>query len=152
MTSKQKSLLSRLCAAVLALLGFASCQEIIGNFRDEYGSPTMDYKIIGTVSDEEGNAISNIRVTTSDRDTLFSNEKGKYETRIFERRYFFPSLVFEDIDGDANGGTFLSDSVSKQEVWESPRKQLQKGDGNWYKGTYEYTVDVTLKKQEKIED
>lgn len=151
MTSKQKSLLSRLCAAVLALLGFASCQDIFNNFRDEYGSPTLNYKVIGTVTDDEGNAISNIRVTVSREDTLFTNDKGMYETQIYNsgiRRY----LVFEDVDGDAGGGTFLPDTIKDDAVWESLRKWVPKNDGDRPLGAYEYTVDVTLKKQGKIED
>ena len=151
MTPRQKNLLSRLCAAVLALLGFASCQEIIGNFRDEYGSPTIIYKIIGTVTDEEGHAISNIRVTVSREDTLFTNDKGMYETKIYDGRTT-PCLIFEDVDEDAGGGTFLPDTIKDDTVWESPRKWLPKNDSDRPLGTYEYTVDVTLKKQEKIED
>ncbi|MBR4778482.1 MAG: radical SAM-associated putative lipoprotein, partial [Bacteroidaceae bacterium] len=49
MTPKHKSLLSRLCAAVLALLGFASCEKF-NDVRLEYGTPSVDFKVKGTVT------------------------------------------------------------------------------------------------------
>ena len=48
-------------------------------------------------------------------------------------------LIFNDIDGEANGGTFKSDSVCMKDM---ESKQIKKGDGNWYLGTYEYNMEI----------
>ena len=55
-------------------------------------------------------------------------------------------LIFNDIDGEANGGTFKSDSVCMKDM---ESKQIKKGDGNWYLGTYEYNMEIKLSKEDK---
>ena len=44
--------------AILGLLGFAACGDDPGLGLCAYGSPTADYKYMGTVTDEEGNPIA----------------------------------------------------------------------------------------------
>ena len=173
MTPRQKNLLSRLCAAVLALLGFASCEHI-WDVPVEYGTPSVNFKVKGTVTDEAANPLEGIRVivrTNYDNfpnprqsyvdnlgryhqyggdDTLYTDARGRYESQEWEGVALASQKVyFDDVDGNAHGGMFLSDSV---QIKNAPNRQYQKGDGYWYNGGYEYTVDVTLKKQEKIED
>ena len=172
MTSKQKSLLSRLCAAVLALLGFASCEKI-NEIRCEYGTPSMDFKVKGTVTDESSNPIEGIRVivrTDFDNrpdprqsyvddlgryhqyggdDTLYTDARGRYESQEWKTVALASQKVyFDDVDGDAHGGTFLSDSV---QIRNAPNEQYKKSDGHWYNGGYEYTVDVKLQKKKEVQ-
>ena len=168
MTSKQKSLLSRLCAAVLALLGFASCEKF-NDVRLEYGTPSVDFKVKGTVTDEASNPLEGIRVivrTEFDNhpnprqsyvddlgryhayggdDTLYTDVKGRYESHELNAISIASQKVyFDDIDGAAGGGAFKSDSV---QIKNAPNEQYKKGDGHWYNGGYEYTVDVQLQKK-----
>ena len=168
MTPKHKSLLSRLCAAVLALLGFASCEKF-NDIRCEYGTPSVDFKVKGTVTDETSKPLEGIRVivrTNYDNfptpqesfvddlgryhvyggdDTLYTDVKGRYESHELNSVFIASQKVyFDDVDGGKNGGAFESDSV---ELKTAPNRQYQKGDGHWYNGGYEYTVDVQLQKK-----
>ena len=165
MNTKQKTFLSRLCAAVLALLGFASCEHI-WDAPSEYGCPSVDFKVKGTVTDAEENPLKGIRVivrTNFDNlpdsrqsyvddlgryhvyggdDTLYTDANGRYESHELNTVSIASQKVyFDDLDGDDNSGTFLSDSV---ELKTAPNKLYKDGDGHWYNGGYEYTVDVQL--------
>jgi hypothetical protein len=54
-------------------------------------------------------------------------------------------LIVEDIDGEANGGEFISDTL---DVDFNKAVQTKEGDGRWYGGVYEITQDVKLKKKQ----
>lgn len=141
--------------AVLTLLGFASCTD-----PTEEDIPDMDYKIIGTVTDEAGTPVEGIRVVIPnvayDRnrnclvsDTLFTDSKGQYVSP--KHNGTFPAregMLFDDVDGEKNG-LFLSQSLTPEDVLNAPSKLVKKEDGNLYDGVFEYTVDVTLKKQQE---
>ena len=155
MKPSRLSLISRLCMAVLSLLGFASCDEPMC----EYGCPNRDFKITGTVTDVEGTPIEGIRVILPEtgydyelkqsvNDTVFTDAKGQYITNEHNACLIVAGggIFFDDVDGDAHGGTFASDSIASQDVNNAPSKQYKKGDGNWYEGGFEYTVNKTLKK------
>jgi len=168
MKPEKKTFVARLCAAVLALLGFASCERIWDS-REEYGVPTVDFKVMGTVTDEDANPIEGIRVIVRREfdnwpspkqsyvddlgryheyggdDTLYTDAKGKYESIVLESVAVGGQKVyFDDIDGADKGGAFKSDSVL---IKDAPNKLFKQGDGHWYKGGYEYTVDVELQKK-----
>jgi hypothetical protein len=51
-------------------------------------------------------------------------------------------VVFEDVDGEANGGLFAADSISSDAM---AKEKVKKGDGNWYEGGYELTANAKLK-------
>ena len=149
------TLISRLCMAVLAMLGFGSCENLL---RCEYGTPNSDYKIIGTVTDTEGTPIEGIRVVVPytgydyehgypTSDTLYTDVKGTYATPEHNDMTVAENgMIFEDVDGEKNG-SFLSRTLTHEEVRNATHQQYKKGDGHWYSGGYEYTVDVTLDKQ-----
>lgn len=159
MKPTHRTLIARLCAAVLALLGFASCDYIIDG-PVEYGCPNMDYKISGTVTDEAGAAIEGIRVVIPnvdydyDRncyvgDTLFTDRKGYYVSpQHNDMSPAHDGMLFEDVDGEKNG-KFLSLTLTPEQVRNAPNKQVKKGDGHWYDGGFEYTVDVKLSSPKK---
>ena len=50
-----------LLGLLMGLLGFTGCGKI-GVFRDEYGCPTADFKLVGDVKDAKGKGIEGIRV------------------------------------------------------------------------------------------
>ena len=156
MTPKHKSLLSRLCAAVLALLGFASCEKF-NDIRCEYGTPSVDFKVKGTVTDADEKPIEGIRVVIrrpynpyisrsqqDGGDTIYTNAEGKYESPIItDMSVQLKKAYYDDADGAA-GGEFASDSV---EIYKAPKTQFKEASGAWYDGGFEYTVDVQLQKR-----
>ena len=64
---KTNKWMTRLLSGALVALGFTACDdENNGDYPDdyplEYGSPSVEYRVKGTVTDEAGNPIENIRV------------------------------------------------------------------------------------------
>ena len=150
---------NKLVAVALGMLGFASCAEIANIDIDDdpskehicmYGMPSATYKVLGTVSDESGSPVEGIRVAIESKyssysqyDTLYTDSSGKY---LFNRgeRGLWPDkvvVVFEDIDGEENGGEFESAEATPE------LKKVKEGDGSWYVGMFEAQADVTLKKK-----
>ena len=126
-----------------------------------YGEPHADFKALGTVRDENGKPIEGIRVAirqhrhyenTSgviydqndwyENDTLYTDDKGAYQLirSVFESPNDV-KIVFEDIDGEENGGEYTS-AEATPEV-----KRTKKGDNSWYGGAFEVQADVKLKKK-----
>ena len=149
MKSRIKKFWTRLLAAILGILGFASCEPVL-----MYGSPHANFKALGTVKDEAGQSIEGIRVAVrqtrrnksdnrewNTNDTLYTDVKGawtliNYEGTVPDEL----TIVLEDIDGEAHGGAFKPAEVKPQ------IKQTHKGDNSWYLGDFEAKADVTLKK------
>jgi putative lipoprotein (rSAM/lipoprotein system) len=121
-----------------------------------YGSPTADFSAKGRVIDEKGQPIQGLQVILGNRwhgenyngtsykpiDSLQTGPNGEYEV-------FFASTIpitnlqidVNDIDGEANGGTFESATVLVKDI------QYEDGKG-WYEGSAEILVpDITLKKK-----
>jgi putative lipoprotein (rSAM/lipoprotein system) len=92
---------------ILLLLGmsgiFYSCMK--------YGMPVDEFEIYGTVTDKEKNPIENIRVTNLDIKPLYTSADGKFRLKSEELEYHSTLLKFEDIDGEANGGEFMTQEV-----------------------------------------
>lgn len=152
---RKKGVFKSLTAAVLGILGFASCEKALdinenGGMICMYGQPYADFKAVGTVKDKSGKPVEGIRVAVrltipnySERnDTVYTDNKGEY---VFDAQTFSgPTsvrLVFEDIDGAANGGEF-----EKAEATPGV-KQTKKGDGAWYNGAFEAKADVKMNKK-----
>ena len=145
----------KLAAAILGLLGFASCGNVenIENVAVEYGQPHADFKALGSVTDETGGPIEGIRVAVTrhkhfqsdwyEHDTLFTDDKGAYllNETIFEGPDDV-KIVFEDVDGEDHGGSFESVEATPSVT------QTKKGDGNWYDGAFEVEANVVMKKQQ----
>lgn len=147
-----KKISAMLSPALLAVLGFSCCNKSPWDEPTEYGVPSRDFKFDLTVVNEAGKPIKGIRVVPQGEfivekdgkyvhDTLFTDAEGKagraYK-RIFPIQEF--KAVLEDVDGEANGGSFLKD-----EIVAKPEK-TGKGDGKWYSGTFSVTATKTLKK------
>lgn len=139
-------------SALLVLLGFEACTE---NGAEEYGSPTVDFHVVGQVTDAEGHPIEGIRVTTrgyqnfndgTTEQAAYTDKEGRYTTKEVRSDWIDPKMkvVFEDVDGEENGGLFASDSVSAGSM---AKVKVRKGDGNWYEGEYELTANAKLKKE-----
>lgn len=123
------------------------------NGGEEYGTPTVDFHVVGQVTDAEGKPIEGIRVTTRGyydfndgtmEQTTYTDKEGRYATKEVKSIGIDPGMkvVFEDVDGEANGGLFAADSVSSSAM---AKEKVKKGDGNWYEGGYELTANAKLK-------
>lgn len=138
---------------LLAVLGVTSCDSGDGpgggDIRLEYGTPVATYHVKGKVVDAEtGLPIEGIRVKagciyrgngtswlTHRPEMLTSDKQGAFEKTVAD----FPSdafrLIWEDVDGAANGA-YVKDSV------EVKVDKFVGGKG-WNEG--EATVEATLK-------
>lgn len=166
MNTKKKMTVHRLLSGVLVLLGFSACSDNNeGNLMCEYGSPSVSYQVKGKVTTATGVPIEGIQVIVRDpyagflkelepysysqgADTVFTNDKGEFTGHKAESSSIYDQKVFfHDIDGDANGGTFESDSVEMKKM---DIKQVQEG-GSWYSGGFEITTTVKLDREAKPE-
>ena len=146
--------------ALLSMLGF-SCSldepDEYGSTPVEYGTPHADYILKGTVTDEAGTPIKGIKTSLKEIskndtgtyvfgiDSIQTNESGNYQLKNsgmpYDKRV---KLVVEDIDGEANGGEFLNDTL---DIDYGKAVEVEEGDHHWYDGKYEVTTDVRLKKK-----
>ena len=138
-------------SALLVLLGFEACTEE----GEEYGTPTVDFHVVGQVTNAEGEPIEGIRVTTrgyfnfhdgTTEQATYTDKDGHFATKEMRSISIDPMMrvVFEDVDGEANGGMFAKDSVMADAM---TRTQVGKGDGHWYDGKYELRVNKKLRKE-----
>ena len=148
--------MTRLLSCSMISLGFTSCDNETTDdvYPLEYGSPSVDYRVKGTVTDEAGNPIENIRVIIRNAwdntpnpymdDTVYTDKQGAFANEMNTTGGIGKQKVyFDDIDGEANGGTFQSDSTDLADMESTQGKE---GSGNWYQGQYEFTVEKKLKK------
>jgi putative lipoprotein (rSAM/lipoprotein system) len=157
-------MIRKLLSGVVTLLGFSSCGENIfngGGMACEYGMPTVDYRVIGEVKDETGTPLQGIQVIVKDEvllnkngnsqstylhkgDTIYTDSKGTFESaKIYSISLKAQEVIFNDVDGEANGGEFESIKMSINDL---DSKRIKKGD-NWYAGEYELKAKVEMKKK-----
>lgn len=158
---KTKKVVQRILYGTFTLLGFTACGEI----SDEYGSPITDYQVKGRVTSEDGKPLQGIQVIVKNEenayhvyqkddgsmiegnDTVYTNADGQFVSHQSSIGWVTSEqAVFHDIDGDANGGFFKSDSVKLADM---ESRQIKKGDGHWYEGMYEYTTEIKLAKEKE---
>ena len=166
MNKKKRWNVESLLSGALALLGFAGCTNI-NDAPDLYGTPSVDYKVIGTVTDEQGKPLKDIQVIVKNPngwsyyddntsreslppqvipDTLYTDKDGKFTSNNVHAISVSKFTVeIQDIDGEANGGEFLQKQLTKNDFNE---KRIKKGKG-FYNGEYEYSKTVQLKRKDK---
>ena len=166
MNKKKRWNVESLLSGALALLGFAGCTNI-NDAPDLYGTPSVDYKVIGTVTNEQGKPLKDIQVIVKNPngwsyyddntsreslppqvipDTLYTDKDGKFTSNNVHAISVSKFTVeIQDIDGEANGGEFLQKQFTKNDFNE---KRIKKGKG-FYKGEYEYSKTVQLKRKDK---
>ena len=166
MNKKYRWKVSSLLSGALALLGFAGCSNNSESLL--YGTPSVDYRVVGTVTDEQGNPLKDIQVVVENPqaweyfddegkpiksqyetgelapDTLYTDKDGKFESHWTEAFSDSKMVVgFEDIDGEANGGEFQLKRFTRNELeW----KLLEEG-SFFYAGKIEYSKSVKLKRK-----
>lgn len=136
-----KDLLLRFCRWALPLLGISSVISCDGNSLipmygtqvAEYGTPTMEFRVTGKVTDSHtGEPLKGISVSCDDDwedPEVFTSENGEF---VYES-YAFPSdevlLKFKDLDGEENG-FYIHEELKVM------LKQSKPGSGNWDQGLY----------------
>lgn len=145
MKTKLQRLTHYLMAMLFGLLGFSACSE---DEEDEmlvmYGTPTADYIVKGTVTDDAGNPIMGINIYPSRTLTLAKTDaegRFKTDTLSYDGPYFFV-----DPDGDTNGGRFETDTLYYNDF-----KSTKVGESKhtWHMGVFELEAEVKLKKEVK---
>ena len=139
---------------LLSMLGFgcsSSDDDMI-----EYGTPHADFILKGQVTDEAGTPIKNIKTSAkmiikseagvyiNDISTVQTDESGNYKLKYGGMARSDLKIILEDVDGEANGGEFQSDTL---DVDYAKAVKVGEGDNHWYGGKYEVTTDVKLKKK-----
>ena len=144
MKTKLQRLTHYLMAMLFGLLGFSACSD---DEEDEpiymYGTPTADYIVKGTVTDEAGNPIMGINIYPSGTLTPAKTDaEGRFKTDTLS--YDGP-YIFVDPDGDANGGRFETDTLHYNDF-----KCTKVGESkhDWHMGVFELEAEVKLKKEE----
>lgn len=147
-----------LAATILSLLGFSACSEIGGEEPCLYGTPTSTFQVKGNVTDEAGNPIKGIKAKVEVKYDSWANDtpaytdsKGNYVLEKHEMtgtptdgEEDLVKVIFEDVDGEDNGGTFANDTIKGKDL---TIKQTSKRDGAWDLGTFEITANAKLKKK-----
>lgn len=132
--------------AGLALLGFG-CSDG-GDYPLMYGSPIADFEVKGSVTDAEGNAVKDAEVSVTapeapsgvysiGRDT--TNVSGSYNVSE-DRRIGSPSEKVKVVCVPADDSLEADSTVVTL-------KKVSDGDGDWYCGKGEATVNFRLKKK-----
>lgn len=157
MNKKKRWTIEQLLSGALALLGFAGCENV-WNEPDLYGTPSVDFRVLGTVTDQTGTPLKGIQVVVGDQDiingyespsqwnkpdTTYTDSKGEFSSSKIEAITYQNMMVnIQDIDGEANGGEFEGQKLAVKNL---EKKQVKEGD-SWYDGEFEFSTKVRLKK------
>jgi len=145
--------------ALLSVLGFGCSSdepEEYGTILMEYGTPYADYIFKGTVTDEAGTPVQGIKTSLKSvfdndnehyvfgLDSVETDVSGSYQLKYVGTQDRGLKIIVEDIDGEANGGEFLSDTL---DIDYNKAVQTKKSDEFWYEGAYDISQDIKLKKK-----
>lgn len=150
-----KDLFLRFCRWALPLLGVTgvvSCDifapVMYGSPPGEYGTPTMNFRVSGTVNNSEtGEPVKGIKVKSEagweNPDDVVTSETGEfvYEDSAFPEDKIV--LEFTDID-PMEDGSYMSTTM------EVELKKIQDGNGHWNYGLY-VAEDIFVKLDEEPE-
>lgn len=149
------AMISRVCAAGLAFLGFGCSSNDPGFGGGEiicmYGTPTGSWEIHGAVTDQAGNEIpeATVRVTLPDCDSdpyslsvTETDAEGRYS---LEGHNLANKLKVVCVPDDP---VLESDST----IVDLEYKKDKKDKNGWYRGHAEATVEFRLKPKEEKED
>lgn len=147
--------------SLLALLGYGcslSEPELYGTPVVEYGTPTVRYSINGEVTDEDGNPIKNIKASVKAGpyeegniyhpiDSTKTDENGTFTIDNLQNFSLGNQiLILEDLDGEENGGQFLSDTLQLDKL---DKKKVEEEKSAWDAGKCELTGKFYLKKEKQ---
>jgi putative lipoprotein (rSAM/lipoprotein system) len=125
----------RLSISFLAVLLAISCGR-----KDNAGTPYILYEIHGEVRDAEGNPLHRIKVRSGSSESVETSVNGVFVVsgKSSPTASAIVDVICEDLDGEANGGSFMKTSQPVQ------LKLRSAGNGN-NKGNYFASgVSVTM--------
>ncbi|MFC2520624.1 MAG: radical SAM-associated putative lipoprotein [Tannerella sp.] len=151
-------------AGLLSLLGFTGCGKDDnggGEISVEYGAPSANFKVLGRVTNEQGQPLGGMRVVASEvtavwgkgpkqcysgllRDTVYTASDGTF-VRIYST---FPAdsvYIHMKIEDSAEPSVYDSDSIAVGFA----KDDLKGDDRGWYLGAAEKQINVTLKRKKK---
>ena len=146
-------------AALMSMLGYGCSSSEDSADALMYGVPVAGYQIKGQVTDEAGTPVQGIKTAVKiimsspsadgkkeiyARDSVLTDASGKYDISATAPGNPETKLIVEDIDGEANSGEFLSDTL---DIDYDKAVKAGEGDHHWYTGKFEITTDVKLKKK-----
>lgn len=131
----EKGLLAGVLCSLGVSCGGADTVEHGGEGTVEYGTPYINFRISGRVTDTQSRPIAGIQVADANRTTepITTDADGKYTLTGTAFSPEYCTIQFDDTDGTANGGEFASQTVNPQL---SDANRTEKGKG-WYGGKYE---------------
>ena len=147
-------LVKALALPLLAVPLFSSCMVENENPENKFDTssnePVANYQVTGKVTDVEGGPISGIRVIADystdvpyRADTLYTDKEGRFSKFMSIPRVDKFVMSFTDIDGNANGGYFESDSIEVKPV----RTEMASGH---FGGSFIVSAEVELKKSKSF--
>jgi len=156
MKVKMKHWYNAVLTALLALLGYG-CSSDEQEMVPMYGTtPSVDFQFNGQVTDDAGTPIQGIKTSVKiviplmdgkknvyGQDSVLTDVSGRYHLRHLGMNYN-TKLIVEDVDGEANGGEFQSDTL---DVDLEKAIKVKDGEGSWNIGTYEVYQDIKMKKR-----
>ena len=144
---------------LLSMIGYGCSSEepvMYGPDVPMYGVPATEFLYNGLVTDEAGTPVQGIKTSVkiaiplSDgkkkvygQDSVLTDASGHYQMRIMGVKSNETKLLVEDIDGDANGGEFQSDTLDI----DFGKAKIKEGEGQWNGDVYEISQDIKLKKK-----
>ena len=151
-------------AGLLSLLGFTGCGKDDnggGGINVEYGAPSANFKVLGCVTNEQGQPLGGMRVVASEvtvvwgkgpkqcysgllRDTVYTASDGSF-VGIYST---FPAdsvYIHMKIEDSAEPSVYDSNSIAVGFA----KGDLKDGDRSWFLGAAEKEVNVTLKRKKR---
>jgi len=124
---------------LIGLLGFSTACMKVKDSPVAYGTPSADFIVNGVVKDQANQPISNIKVVMN-RDSINTDASGKFtlKNKMFPTNQTF-NVKLRDIDGTANGSFQDKDTTI---VFND--NAFKNGDGSWYSGKVEKSVEIKL--------
>lgn len=144
------ALFSRICAALLALLGYGCASKEEPDIPLMYGSPTGSFEIKGTVTNEEGAPISDAVIRVADPNVpsdlwsiarAVTNNIGLYY--VTDRYTPVDNLKIVCIP---IGNIYAPDSITVPVTYSFDETHEP---DVWYSGHVDLTVDFKLKKKQE---
>ena len=154
-----RSFYNRILIVVLSAIGFSSCIDDSG---DEYGCPHADYKIKGTILNEDSEPIENVRIYEIRHYGPFPIQKNDttYTKEYFEgknvRTQSDEDGKFEFLNSNQNQAMgnkevlvhFLhNDYTQVDTIFDFNDVELTGGKG-WYEGCATIDTEIIMKKKE----
>lgn len=112
--------------------------------KEQVGDSYMLFEIFGTVTDQDGNPLEGIQVSSGFSETQSTNKNGSFSFYGRSTPTKYVMLTFQDVDGAEKGGLFINRALEVLVQEKTPGSEM----GN-FRGTYFASgVEVVMEKKE----